>query len=62
MLIRKRPKSFTRCKNFVDLPESVCTICLQTLVAPNFEALEKAERDHSCQARECDFAFEVAAV
>jgi hypothetical protein len=26
----------------------MCTLCLQTLVAPNFEALEQAELRHNC--------------
>ena len=41
--------TFLRCKNSVNLPESMCTLCLQTLVAPNFEALEQAELNHSCR-------------
>ena len=40
--------SFLRCQNSVGVPESMCTLCLQTLVAPNFEALEQAELGHNC--------------
>jgi hypothetical protein len=40
--------SFLRCQNSVGVPESMCTRCLQTLVAPTIEALEQAERRHNC--------------
>ena len=39
---------FLRCQNSVGVPESMCTLCLQTLVAPTIEALEQAERRHNC--------------
>ncbi|HSY13358.1 MAG TPA: hypothetical protein VK976_14305 [Verrucomicrobiae bacterium] len=40
---------FLRCKNAFDVPESMCTLCLQTLVAPDPEALERAEHNHKCK-------------
>jgi hypothetical protein len=42
--------SFLRCQNSVGVPESMCTLCLQTLVAPNFKALEQAELRHNCSS------------
>ncbi len=44
-----RRGKFLRCTNLVEVPESLCTLCLQTLVAPTVEALEKAESHHECQ-------------
>lgn len=40
--------NFLRCQNSVGVPESMCTLCQQTLVAPNFDALEQAEHSHDC--------------
>jgi hypothetical protein len=41
--------NFLRCENSVGVPESMCTLCLQTLVAPNMQALEQAELTHDCR-------------
>jgi hypothetical protein len=40
--------NFFRCQNSVGVPESMCTLCLETLVAQNFEALEQVELRHNC--------------
>lgn len=45
----KTMSHFLRCKNAFEVPESMCTLCLQTLVAPDLEALERAERNHKCK-------------
>lgn len=44
-----RAANFLRCENSVGVPESMCTLCLQTLVAQNLEALELAELKHNCR-------------
>jgi hypothetical protein len=41
--------NFLRCENSIGVPESLCTVCLHTLVAPNLEALEQAELKHDCR-------------
>lgn len=43
--------TFVRCHNSLEVPESVCTLCLHTLVARNLEALEQAEIVHRCSNR-----------
>jgi hypothetical protein len=40
--------NFVRCDNGFDIPESLCTHCLHTIVARDFEALEQAENQHDC--------------
>jgi hypothetical protein len=40
--------SFVRCENGFDIPESLCTQCLHTIVARDFDALERAEDLHDC--------------
>lgn len=40
--------SFVRCNNPLDVPESMCTVCLHTLIARDLEALEEAEIRHVC--------------
>ena len=41
-------KNFVRCQNTFEVPESMCKLCLRTLVAPDLPALELAELRHSC--------------
>jgi hypothetical protein len=43
--------NFFRCQNSVGVQESMCTLCLETLVAQNFEALEQAELRHDCSGK-----------
>lgn len=40
--------NFVRCQNSFDIPESLCTHCLHTIVARDFDALERAESQHDC--------------
>jgi hypothetical protein len=49
--------NFFRCQNSVGVPESMCTLCLETLVAPNFEALEQAELRHNCSGKRTESVF-----
>ena len=39
---------FVRCDNPFDVPESLCTNCLHTIVARDLDALERAENQHDC--------------
>ena len=48
MTLATKTTSFLRCENSVGVPESICTRCLQTLVAQTLEALEQAEHRHDC--------------
>lgn len=41
-------KNFVRCHNSFEVPESMCKLCLRTLVAPDLAALELAELRHDC--------------
>lgn len=41
-------KMFRRCVNPFDIPESLCALCLRTIVARDWEALERAENSHCC--------------
>jgi hypothetical protein len=47
-MIEETTNHFMRCQNSFEVPESMCTLCLQTIVAPDMEALERAERNHKC--------------
>ncbi len=40
--------NFVRCQNSFNIPESLCTLCLHTIVARDFDALEQAESRHDC--------------
>lgn len=44
-------RSFVRCDNSQQVPESMCTACFHTLVARNLVALEHAEARHRCAAK-----------
>lgn len=41
-------KNFVRCTNTVGVPESMCKLCLRTLVAPDLRSLARAEIRHEC--------------
>jgi hypothetical protein len=45
-------KRFVRCTNTQYVPESVCVLCLHTMVAPTTGALEALEKQHKCPARQ----------
>lgn len=40
--------TFVRCENPFDVPESLCTHCLHTIVAQDYDALERAQDQHNC--------------
>lgn len=46
-----QPSNFTRCQNVEQVPESMCTVCMQTIVARDAEALLRAESSHRCASR-----------
>lgn len=46
--IQETQTSFERCHNPQDVPESVCVLCLHTIVAPTMEVLEQLEHQHVC--------------
>jgi hypothetical protein len=48
MTTLEKARNFVRCHNSYDVPESVCKLCLRTLVAPDLQALELAELRHNC--------------
>jgi hypothetical protein len=50
MIAQDKLKNFVRCHNSFEVPESMCTLCLRTLVAPDLQALELAEMRHKCSA------------
>lgn len=39
---------FVRCENEFEIPESLCTLCLHTIVARDTATLERAEDQHTC--------------
>lgn len=45
-------KRFVRCTNTQYIPESVCVLCLHTMVAPTTGALEALERQHKCAVKQ----------
>lgn len=55
MITLDKPSNFIRCRNPVEVPESMCKLCLRTLVARDVRALELAEIRHNCAAS--DFAI-----
>ena len=46
--IQEPQDSFERCHNPEDVPESVCVLCLHTIVAPTVEVLGQLEHRHVC--------------
>ena len=48
MTALEKLNTFVRCHNSLDVPESMCKLCLRTLVAPDLQALELAEIRHTC--------------
>jgi hypothetical protein len=48
MTVNNLLSNFVRCDNPLDVPESMCTLCMHTLVAPDLHALEQAEMRHTC--------------
>jgi hypothetical protein len=49
-MIASEKSHFVRCENPFDVPESLCTHCLRTIVARDYDALEQAEDRHDCTA------------
>lgn len=48
MMSATAKSTFVRCENGFDIPESLCTVCLHTIVARDVDALERAESMHDC--------------
>ena len=47
-MIVSEKSHFVRCENPFNVPESLCTHCLHTIVARDVDALERAENQHDC--------------
>lgn len=52
MTVLDKLKTFVRCENSLEVPESICTLCLHTLIARDLQALEQAEIIHNCSSRD----------
>lgn len=57
MTVLDKSKTFVRCHNSLEVPESMCTLCLHTFVARDLQTLEQAEIIHSCYSSEYERAI-----